>query len=892
MDAGFLILGLAVLAIPFAVIYLLIAVSGLKDRLASVERHNVQIMAQLSRMRGDGEMAAEPQLTEDVPIEADLPAPVAKAVADGPWNITDIAEDVAAPAEQAAVEHRFFNWLRENWVYVVSAASLGLAGIFFVQYGIENGLLPPWLRVMSGIGFGCGLIAAGEWMRRRHGDDEASSTAFLPSVFAGAGLVSVFAATLAARQVYGLIGPEVAFAGHLVTAAGAVALGWFYGPLLVAVGLIGAALAPFIVAGGSAPTGWLYGYFALIAAVGLAVDAVRGWPWVSRLALILGYAGGFLMMLGGAGDAGFIVMMLVMAVLAATVPVLALVPQQAGPAVLQVALLRAGRPSRAVILAVAGVAASSLGILGFWGDGNAAMLAFGALTVLALAFLLWAEPAEGLADAALLPALAFLAGLVLVGWFEAPLRESLFLHRVEGLPAPMTVTWLLAMAALISGGFALRSFRREALYLVHVLAAVLVAPVAAAVLEMLWVPGAVIGAYPWALHVMALAGAMVALALRYARDEDRRPLAYATLSALSLIALALFLVASSVALSLALAVLVLAAAWLDRQIKLPEMGWFIQVAVAVLGYRLLADPGIGWAFDAPLGQVVLAFVGVIAALVGAIWLLRDLERILPKGVMESAAVGFAAILANVLISRVILGAGTRGDGEVFTHWGASLNAMPWLVMLLTQLYRMGLGGSMQRLRKAIALVAGALGGIGLIFAVGLSPLTYWDRDAVGALVRGPMIIDSLMVAYGIPAAALLFGAWKLIGARKNLRLGFVGIGAGLMAFYVAQEIRRFFQGDFLGGYGVTQGELYAYTLVMMLLGAGFLYQAIAKRSGTLRKIAMAVIGVTVAKVFLLDAAGLTGLTRVVSFLGLGLSLAGLAWLNRWAGQVSEQDRGA
>lgn len=45
---------------------------------------------------------------------------------------------------------------------------------------------------------------------------------------------------------------------------------------------------------------------------------------------------------------------------------------------------------------------------------------------------------------------------------------------------------------------------------------------------------------------------------------------------------------------------------------------------------------------------------------------------------------------------------------------------------------------------------------------------------------------------------------------------------------------------------------------------------------------MAVIGLTVAKVFLIDAAGLSGLTRVASFVGLGLALAGLAWLNRWA----------
>ena len=115
------------------------------------------------------------------------------------------------------------------------------------------------------------------------------------------------------------------------------------------------------------------------------------------------------------------------------------------------------------------------------------------------------------------------------------------------------------------------------------------------------------------------------------------------------------------------------------------------------------------------------------------------------------------------------------------------------------------------------------------------------------------------------------------------------IGAALAALYIVLEIRRYWQGDWIGGTEVMQGELYSYTVALMLLGAGLLYQAIARRSGTLRRVAMAVIGLTIAKVFLLDAAGLTGLTRVVSFLGLGLCLAGLAWLNRWAGEVSTQD---
>ena len=53
---------------------------------------------------------------------------------------------------------------------------------------------------------------------------------------------------------------------------------------------------------------------------------------------------------------------------------------------------------------------------------------------------------------------------------------------------------------------------------------------------------------------------------------------------------------------------------------------------------------------------------------------------------------------------------------------------------------------------------------------------------------------------------------------------------------------------------------------------------------------MGVIGLAVAKVFLVDISGLEGLTRVFSLLVLGLSLAALAWLNRWAQhQSGDQD---
>src|SRR5690606_8359830 len=121
----------------------------------------------------------------------------------------------------------------------------------------------------------------GEALRRRWGDREGDPTAYLPSTFSGAGLVSIFGGIVAARQLYGLIGPNAAFAGIVATAVLAIGLGWLSGPFLAAVGLIGAAAAPFVVGGQSEAPYWLYIYFVTIAATGLAVDTMRRWAWVS-----------------------------------------------------------------------------------------------------------------------------------------------------------------------------------------------------------------------------------------------------------------------------------------------------------------------------------------------------------------------------------------------------------------------------------------------------------------------------------------------------------------------------------------------------------------------------------------------------------------------------------
>jgi uncharacterized membrane protein len=62
-----------------------------------------------------------------------------------------------------------------------------------------------------------------------------------------------------------------------------------------------------------------------------------------------------------------------------------------------------------------------------------------------------------------------------------------------------------------------------------------------------------------------------------------------------------------------------------------------------------------------------------------------------------------------------------------------------------------------------------------------------------------------------------------------------------------------------------------------VLGIALLFGATLRKDAIMRYASLAIMLLTVGKVFLYDASQLTGLWRVVSFLGLGLSLLGLSW---------------
>lgn len=915
MDGLLVIAALVLLAIPVTLVILIITQGALGKSLTLAEQRIAELQSGLEGL-GKGQPVQNVAKATKTPITdtADVPEKRAIAVPPVPPSPPKAAIAQTAPPPVIRSEPRaqspvakaladFGPWLQENWFYAVSAASLALAGIFLVQYGMENGLLPPRARVAAALAFGAGLIGVGEYIRRRFGDGAQSATAYLPSVFSGAGIVTLFGAILSARMLYDLIGGNAAMGGMVVVALIAVVLGWMHGPLLVAVGVIGAYAAPVVLDSSNTDASPLFGFFAIVAVLGLGVDTIRRWGWISALTLVLAYLMGFALVLGGGGNVPWTgqLYFALMPVLAILIPARSVVPDHAGPPALIGVLGRMtlGAKARGVtwpafptMLAFSSVAASCLIILTCWKPGAAEIwLSVALLSLLSVMLIAWSHRAPALQDAALLPPLTLLLSVFAQAENRRVTYETFTQTYAENPEAafPWVITILVGIGVVISAFALWRALRDGQFGVIWAVVAAIFAPAMAIVLEMGWQPAVVIGSYPWALHAAGLAVVMVLFAERFARvdGEQRLRVSFAIMSALACMAFAFVIVLSSVALTLALAVTVVAAAALDRAWNLKPLTWFIAVGVVTLGYRLVVDPGLNFAGEGPLPSVLLAYLGTFGAFVASLWLLRPLQRETAKVMLDSAAWSTAGLTLSILILRWI--EREVGNGYVDSHWSLGLNATIWLGLALAQIQRTHgqTKGLLDKVRWVLAGVFTLMGG-GALFGA----LTFVNPLLVSGAsndVFGPVLFNTLAAAYVLPALVLLGGAWRLDKIDRRLRAVMLALGGALLALWCFMVIRHFWQGGdgMRLSRGISQPEQYTYTIVLLLTGAVLFYQSLARRSAMIRKAGLVVIGLAVAKVFLIDVTDLDGLTRVFSLLVLGLALAALAWLNRWA---QERDR--
>jgi uncharacterized membrane protein len=173
---------------------------------------------------------------------------------------------------------------------------------------------------------------------------------------------------------------------------------------------------------------------------------------------------------------------------------------------------------------------------------------------------------------------------------------------------------------------------------------------------------------------------------------------------------------------------------------------------------------------------------------------------------------------------------------------------------------------------ALVIAGLTFGGIGL-------GLWLIDNPLLTGEPVGGLFFNLVLLGYGIPAVLAIVLAMQTRGLRPDVyRIIAAGTAVLLMLGYLSLQVTRAYHGPVLSAGPLTDAEQYTYSVVWLAYGVALLLFGIAFRSEPARIASAAVTLLTVGKVFIIDMAGLTGVFRALSFIGLGLVLVGIGWL--------------
>lgn len=776
--------------------------------------------------------------------------------------------EIARPGIEETIGARWAVWL--------GGLTLALGALFLVRFSIEAGYLGPAARVLAGLAFSAALIAAGEWLRRREPRTLAGSRPFavphVPGILTAAGTIGLFGAVYAAHGLYGFIGPAVAFVALAIVGVGTMLASALHGPALAGLGLVGALAAPLFVTAESANPWPVVGLVLAVTAAAYGLARLRRWRWLAVSAVAGAVAWALLLVADDPRSGAAQAHVLLQTVLAAAALALS-VPRAARPT------LDAVATGALLTLGLTAVVVMALGAAGF----DAALFARAVGSTLILTAIVAPQAAPAAVLGALLLGLGVLA-------FE--LRPDLLSDPgglVPMLIARPTAVWNFQLAAAVIGAVSLaipaaRLLRGRALLSPQAgflaTAAVLgpLAVLAATYLRMTQLDESL----PFALIALVLALAFTGLTLRLDRGGDT-PRA-------GLVATEIMAAGAIAALALGLT-MALSKGWLTVTLALTAFGTayvttrrpyaLLRIVIGVIGLIVLArlawDPtisGTGSVGQWPIVNWLLWGYGVPALAFAGAWYVID--RVRPGDwvarLSASLAILFAVLLGLFQVRHLVLGDPFAPDlGPLDAGLSVTLGL---LVMLgLASLDRLRadpvfrIGGLI--LGSATATVGGA------VLLVLANPY-FSGRPLPPAM--GPL--SALLPAFGAPAAVAAFVAWRLDTDRPRWFVTMLRVLAMLAAFTaVSLMIREAFQGQRIGFWRRTgQGELYAISLGWLLLGVVFLLIGLWRRSITARIGSAVLVMATVAKIFLIDLAGLEGLLRALSFIGLGLALIGIGLL--------------
>lgn len=701
----------------------------------------------------------------------------------------------------------------------IGGAALVLAGFFLVRAAIDSGWFGPGARTLLACLLAFVLIGASEAARRLPAtrDDPRIGQAL-----AGAGVASLYATLYLAAALYHLVAPLPAFVLLLGITGAGLALSLRQGPPTAIMALAGGFLAPLVAGYDAAGTGPLLVYLALLLAALFVLSARRGWSWLAVASAAAGFGWtGFLALMLGADErpvvGGFVVLLSIAAALALPASGTRLRWLRIAPLALGLVQLVALAPS--LDFSPLGwaftlvLAAAAVALAWRQPELSPAPLIAAALLVTLLAL----APARASTGAAAIAATLVLGG---AGMRRSREHRDRALLAVAGLFGPLAVLQLGTPQLLPRTGWTPFDLA-----------------IAAAAGWLAWrhrdrVEGVDPGLTGGAL---AAAGAAVLAGLALAGEDAAGIALAAALVALAEVARRLGARALAAAAAVPLALGLLAA---HR-----EIGALVEGMARALAGEELIYPALPPLRDLALRLVPLA----IAALV-------PLRTAGGYGAWRRPAAVVTGVLAAATAYALMKQPLAIADAAAFLRLGFYERAAITLVAL-------GVG---RALATRAPLAARALA------IVALARIVWFDLFLLSPVFApqavGPIPLVNAAVLLPASAAAIL---WTWGERRWRLPALALMLAAALAA------VRQAAQGSVMTG-PVGTGENWGYSAAMLGLGLVWLWRGLVGGARDLRFAGLALAMIVALKVFTIDIA-LEGVLRVVSFLGIGVTLIAISW---------------
>ncbi|MEH6515814.1 MAG: DUF2339 domain-containing protein [Halioglobus sp.] len=774
-----------------------------------------------------------------------------------------------APRQHAKLTPReaiWWNQIRKNWMIWLGGLCIALAGIFLVKYSMDAGLLGPRARIILACLIGISLHGAAEYLRQRTGENHPSFAAL-----AGGASITLYAAMLAALHLYQLMDVGLVFLLLAVIALITMALAVIHGPILAVIGILGAYVVPILVSSGQGDivSALIYSLIISGAALLLLRYVYRPWLWFGTVAGAIGWWLISFENIEAEAVRGYYLAILAYGVLA--IPTGDWLLQGAGKS----KLADTPNPTRASIsimgfskrlrfkvpvitltlLVITLAQAFSIASQGF--DSGAfsqwsplvLILVLAARYQLELAVLPWISLACQW-FAWLISTVEFQQGQwQLAGVAEA--NQDLFL-------------WYAAFMAALYTGLSLWLSRGQPYQRLSSSLAAL-APVCWLALAYLLVSDLAI-VWQWSLISMAMGLTSIILSQRQLRRQTQEESAvWLILGAHLAYSLAVAMLFREATLTLALAVQLISITWLIRRYQLERLDWLVKMVLALIAIRLTFNP---WmlSYPADIHWSLWTYGGAMLCCIVASVQVPASARLKPW---------LEAVSLQLLV--LFVAAETRYqlyDGQIFNAeyslTEAAINTALWSGLGMVYYYRVNFSAVLATFytKLSTVLMIMACANYWLVLTL-LNPL--WGDQSVS---QRP-VFNLLLLAYGLPPVIALL-AYRYFQPRfQRLAAGIAAIG-GLI--FISIEIRHLWQGQLAIRWHTSDGELYTYSAVWLAIAFAAILYASRRQLDSLYRGGMALLIVVIAKLFLIDMAGLEGLWRVASFMGLGLSLLGLAFL--------------